>query len=84
MLAKVDLALAIRNEIDARGWTQILAAERLFLTQPQVSKIRAGKVNEFSRDKLQEILRNLGIDVEIVLHKRPNGGIGTLKVLQPA
>lgn len=81
-LAKADLAIAIKRELDARKWTQGQAAEYLFLTQPQVSKIRNGKLEEFSRDTLQKILRNLGIDVEISLHKREDGGIGTLRVLQ--
>jgi predicted XRE-type DNA-binding protein len=84
LLAKADLAIAIKNEIDARGWTQAQAAQRVFLSQPQISKIRRMKLDEFSRDKLQEVLRYLGIDVEITLHKRENGGIGTLKVLQPS
>jgi predicted XRE-type DNA-binding protein len=83
LLAKADLAIAIKKEIDAQGWTQAQAAERVFLSQPQISKIRRMKLDEFSRDKLQEVLRNLGIDVEITLHKREDGGIGTLRVLQP-
>ena len=45
-----------------------------------ISKIRNGR--DFSRDTLQKILRNLGIDVEIALHKRADGGIGTLRFLQ--
>jgi predicted XRE-type DNA-binding protein len=83
LLAKADLAIAIKKEIDARGWTQAQAAERVFLSQPQISNIRRMKLEGFSRDKLQEVLRNLGIDVEITLHKREDGGIGTLRVLQP-
>ena len=81
-LAKADLAIAIKRELDERKWTQAQAAEYLFLTQPQVSKIRNGRLEDFSRDMLQKILRNLGIDVEISLHKRADGGIGTLRVLQ--
>ena len=55
-LAKADLAIAIKRELDARKWTQAQAAESLFLTQPQVYKIRTGKLDEFSRDTLQKIL----------------------------
>ena len=83
LLVKADLAIAIKNEIDARGWTQTEAAEHVFLSQPQISKIRNMKLDEFSRDKLQEVLRYLGIDVEIALYRRENGGTGTLRVLQP-
>ena len=71
-----------QRELDDRKWTQARAADYLFLTQPQVSKIRNGQFEDFSRDTLQEILRNLGIDVEVLLHKRADGGIGTLRVLQ--
>lgn len=81
-LAKADLAIAIKRELDARKWTQAQAAEYLSLTQPQISKIRNGRLEDFSRDTLQKILRNLGIDVKISLHKRKDGGIGTLRVSQ--
>ncbi len=81
-LAKADLAIAIKRELDDRKWTQTQAADYFFLTQPQVSKIRNGRLEEFSLDTLQKILRNLGIGVEILLHKRADGGIGTLRVLQ--
>lgn len=82
LLVKADLAIAIKKELDARGWTQQQAAERVFLTQPQISKIRRMKTTEFSIAKLQEVLRYLGVDVDIHLHKRKDGGIGTLRVLQ--
>jgi len=82
LLVKADLAIAIKKELDARGWTQQVAAERVFLTQPQISKIRRMKTGEFSVAKLQEVLRYLGVDVDIHLHKREDGGIGTLRVLQ--
>ncbi len=82
LLVKADLAIAIKKELDARGWTQQQAADRVFLTQPQISKIRRVKTAEFSIAKLQEVLRYLGVDVDIHLHKREDGGIGTLRVLQ--
>jgi predicted XRE-type DNA-binding protein len=81
-LVKADLAIAIKKELDALGLTQQQAAERVFLTQPQISKIRRIKTSEFSVAKLQEVLRYLGVDVDIHLHKREDGGIGTLRVLQ--
>jgi len=83
LLVKADLAIAIKKELDARGWTQQQAAGRVFMTQPQISKIRRMKIDDFSIAKLQEVLRYLGVDVEIALHKRHDGGIGTLRLLQP-
>jgi predicted XRE-type DNA-binding protein len=82
LLVKADLAIAIKRELDERGWTQQQAADHVFMTQPQISKIRSMKTDEFAIGKLQEVLRYLGIDVEIGLHKRSDGGIGTLRVLQ--
>jgi predicted XRE-type DNA-binding protein len=82
LLVKADLAIAIKRELDVRGWTQQQAADHVFMTQPQISKIRSLKTDEFSISRLQEVLRYLGVDVEIALHKRDDGGIGTLRVLQ--
>ena len=84
LLAKADLAIAIKKEIDARDWTQAQAAERVFMSQPKISKLLRMKLDDFSRDRLQEVLRNLGIDVVIELHRRDDGGIGTLRVMQTA
>jgi predicted XRE-type DNA-binding protein len=80
LLVKADLAHAINGGIRARGWTQLEAAERTGLTQPEVSRIGRMKTDGFSQERLQTVLRRLGMDVEITIHKRENGGIGTLKV----
>jgi predicted XRE-type DNA-binding protein len=81
LLVKADLAHAINRTIESHGWTQVQASERAGLTQPQVSKIARMRLDDFSQERLQAALRRLGIDVEIVLHVRESGGIGTLKVL---
>ncbi len=84
LLVKADLAIAIKKEIEARGWTQTEAAERAHVRQPQISNIMRMRLDGFKRDRLQEILRDFGYDVEITLHRRENGGIGTLRVMQSA
>jgi predicted XRE-type DNA-binding protein len=86
LLVKADLAHAINHVIRSHGWTQVQASEQAGLTQPQVSKIMRMRLDDFSQDRLQLALRCLGIDVEIVLHARENGGKGTLKlkVMEPA
>ena len=43
LLVKADLAIAIKKEIRARGWTQMEAAKRTGLTQSDLSRI--GKMN---------------------------------------
>jgi len=80
LLAKADLAHAINTEILARGFTQSQAGDLAGLTQPQVSKISRMKLDDFSQERLQVVLRRLGIDVEIRLRRRVDGGIGALKV----
>jgi hypothetical protein len=42
------------------------------------------KTDGFSQERMQHALRQLGMDVEIRIHHRENGGTGTLKVLKPA
>jgi predicted XRE-type DNA-binding protein len=80
LLVKADLAHAINEEIRARGLTQAEAGRLGGLTQPQVSNIARMKLDDFSQERLQTVLRRLGVDVEIKLHRRADGGIGTLKV----
>jgi predicted XRE-type DNA-binding protein len=80
LLVKADLAHAINEEIRARGLTQADAGQVAGLTQPQVSNIARMKLDDFSQERLQTVLRRLGVDVEITLHRRSDGGIGTLKV----
>ena len=80
LLVKADLAHAINTEIKNLKLTQADAGARAGLTQPQVSQIGRMKLEAFSQERLQTVLRNLGVDVEIKLHVREDGGIGTLKV----
>lgn len=84
LLVKADLAHAINTEIRAQGWTQVQAAERTGLTQSDISRIGRMKTDNFSQERLQNALRRLGMDVEIRIHHREDGGIGTLKVLELA
>jgi len=84
LLVKADLAHAINNQIRARGLTQVQAADLTGLTQPEISKIARMRTDGFSQERMQNVLRHLGIDVEIRLHQREGGGIGTLKVLEYA
>jgi predicted XRE-type DNA-binding protein len=82
LLANADLTHAINTEIRARGWTQVEAAERTGLTQSDISRLRKMKTDGFSQERMQNALRRLGMDVEIRINRRADGG-GTLKVFQP-
>ena len=81
LLAKADLAHAINAEIRERGWVQAEAARRTGLTQAEVSRLGRMKTDGFSQERLQTVLRRLGMDVEIRIHQRDHGGTGTLKVV---
>jgi predicted XRE-type DNA-binding protein len=80
LLVKADLMHAINREVSERGLTQQETATLANITQSDVSRIARGKMDAFSKERLIDILRHLGIDVEIRFHRRPNGGIGTLCV----
>ncbi len=83
LLVQADLAIAVNKEIRLRGWTQVEAAERTGLTQSDISRLGKMKTNGFSQARMQNALRRLGMDVEIRINRRTDGGPGTLKVLQP-
>ncbi len=83
LLVQVDLAIAIKKEICARGWTQVEAAKRTGLTRSDVSRLGKMKTDGFSQERMQNALRRLGMDVEIRIKRRADGSPGTLKVSQP-
>jgi predicted XRE-type DNA-binding protein len=69
-LAKAGLASAIQDVIESRGLTQAEAASIMGIDQPKVSKIIRGRLSEFSTERLLNFLVQLGLDVEIVIHKQ--------------
>ena len=69
LLVQADLAIAIKKEIRARGWTQTEAAKRTGLTPSDVSRLGKMKIDGFSQERM--------------INRRANGGAGTLKVFQP-
>jgi predicted XRE-type DNA-binding protein len=82
LLVQADLAIAIKKEIHAAEWTQVEAAERTGLTQSDISRLGKMKTDGFSQERMQNALRRLGMDIEIRIHRRADGGAGTLKVFQ--
>lgn len=71
--AKARLLSAINHEIKRLGLTQTQTAERVGLSQPDVSKIARGRGSAFSLARLMAILTKLGIDIEINLHHGTGG-----------
>lgn len=78
LLLKAQLMAAINAEIKRRGLTQEEAGDIVGLKQPDLSKIAHGRGSGFSTDRLMEVLRHLGRDVEIVV-SMASGPIGELR-----
>ena len=71
--AKAALVSHIADAIEGLGLTQVEAAKRMKLSQPDVSKILKGHFDRFSLERLLLLLRRLGQDVriEVAEPKRP-------------
>lgn len=60
-LAKAELARAIRKLLEEQGLEQAAAAERLGISQADVSDLTCGKLAGFSMERLEGFLNVLGI-----------------------
>ena len=57
-----------RRYIKEEGLTQVEAAERFGVKQPEISNLINRKVDKFSIDKLVNMLARVGICVEVETH----------------
>lgn len=79
--AKAKLAAAIVARIDLLRLTQTEAAIRLGIHEPRVSRIKCGRLEEFSIGTLLELALRLGIDLDInVRQERSAGASGKMSV----
>lgn len=78
-VVKAKLALRIQRSILEMGLTQREAAARMPITQPKLSLVACGKLDDISQAKLEECLCALGHDIEIGIGPR-HEGVGELKV----
>lgn len=81
LAVKSDLMHAIATEIKRRRLTQTEASSVTSLDQADISRISSGKLKYFSRDRLIDVLRRMGNDVEIVV-THGEGKFGKLEVRQ--
>lgn len=72
-LLKARLAAAIRDLIAEANLSQTEAAERMRITQPDVSKLVHGRVAGFSLERLLGFVQALGSDVEIKIRHHGSG-----------
>lgn len=68
---QAELARLIHLRIKVLALTQVQAAKRLGLKQPDVSKLINGHHAGFSAERLIRVLTALDEDVEIVVSKKP-------------
>ena len=59
------LMIGIAERIKDEGLTQTQAAEVLHITQPRVSALLKGKINDFRLDTLVDMAHRLGMHVSI-------------------
>lgn len=69
--AKLRLAYALNQVLEARSLSQADAARVLGVTQPKVSALRHYKLAGFSLERLMNLLTALDQDVEIVIRRKP-------------
>jgi len=69
--AKLRLAYALNQVLEARKLSQADAAKVLGITQPKVSALRHYKLAGFSVERLMNLLTAVDQDVEIVVRQKP-------------
>jgi len=69
-LLKAGLVNRIRDIISESKLTQTEAAERIGLSQPDVSRLLRGNFRDVSVERLMRMLTKLGYDVDIVIRSR--------------
>lgn len=63
MKLRSALMIAINDHIDEMGLTQAQAAKILHITQPRVSALTKGKIEDFRLDTLINMVHRLGLHV---------------------
>jgi len=80
---KAKLAIRIQKSIAEMGLTQREAAARMPITQPKLSLLTRGRLDDISQAKLEDCLRALGHDIEIGIGAR-HDGVGKVRVREAA
>jgi len=84
---KAQLTFRIHRRIKELGLTQVKAAARLGVSQPEVSKLMNGRHTRFSVDKLMALLNALDMDIDIIVRAKHHGRTirpGVMRVIEPA
>jgi predicted XRE-type DNA-binding protein len=79
-LLKAQLVLALTKLVEDQGLSQTAAAARMGIAQPDLSKILRGRFSGFSLERLLNMVRALGNDVEISVRPVRAAREGRLKL----
>ena len=69
---KIQFALRICETLVERGLTKVDAAKLLDISEPTLSRLTRGRVDDLSIDRLIELVVALGCDVDIALRPSTN------------
>ena len=84
---KAELAMQIHHQIEELGLTQVKAAGRLGVSQPDVSKLMNGRHTGYSVERLLALLNALEVDIDIVVRPKHHGRTlrrGVVRVMEAA
>lgn len=78
---KTRLTMAINAILQERKLKQADAARILGIPQPRVSSLSRYRLNDFSVEKLMQLLTALDQDIEIMIRPRTDASVGAVSVL---
>ena len=67
MKLRAEVMLRTAQRLKEQGWTQAETARQLGITQPRVSRLIKGKVEDFSLDTLLTLATRAGLRLELRL-----------------
>ena len=81
-LLKAELVTRIQRVLTAQALTQVVAAKRMGLSQPDVSRLLNGQFRDVSVERLMRLLTRLGCDVDITVrdHGKAAAPRGTIRL----
>ncbi len=65
MKLRAEVMIRTAQRLKEQGWTQAEAARQLGITQPRVSRLIKGKVEDFSLDMLLTLASRAGLHPEL-------------------
>lgn len=64
---RIDLAIAIRKELEHQGLTQAQAAKKAGVGRTVIAAITNGNLQSISTDRLIDVAQGLGLDIQLLV-----------------